>query len=82
MRIFGDLHFVFLRKKHPNSSSFNMNSEIWTLNLNYSVGVQKIILVEKITEIYLAVHLNFSVNIPTTFKSHRAAYCPTHQIIL
>ena len=59
MRIFGDLHFVFLRKKHSSSSSFNMNSEIWTLNLNYSVGVQKIILVEKISEIYLAVHLNF-----------------------
>ena len=67
MRKCDGFHFAFLREKGSNIGSSNIKSKIWTLNPNNSVGLQLLtavtaVLVQKISEIYLVVHLNFFSN--------------------
>ena len=67
MRKCDGFHFAFLREKGSNIGSSNIKSKIRTLNPNNSVGLQLLtavtaVLVQKISEIYLVVHLNFFSN--------------------
>ena len=79
MRKCDGFRFAFLREKGSNIGSSNIKSKIWTLNPNNSVGLQLLtavtaVLVQKISEIHLVVHLSFFSNYSPPPKNHIDAY--------